>query len=223
MRFFQKPRASFSQKKPSSRTVTVSLSFNPRSAQKNRAKTALPKHVTRWPYRSSCRAPLLGFGSLQRLTERGACITRVCLARHVPLSGFLPSQRFSSPLTSRVCFTPERSWDSPFRAFPSERAAAPLDAQCPLAVIASRLPWFWRNQANRLQGLPPSRSPFSRARGLAALVVGALLGFLLSRVSLSVTRPPFGAAPLVRLLPPPPKPLLSLRIVILTYQDNEAL
>lgn len=31
--------------------------------------------------------------------------------------GFAPSQRLASPSPSRVYFTPERSWDSPFRAF----------------------------------------------------------------------------------------------------------
>jgi hypothetical protein len=90
----------------------------------------------------------------------------------------LPSQRFSSPQSSRVFFTPERSWDSPFRAFPSGRAVA--SSRRPLPSCRYRLapPAVERryvtscaqdnDQATRLQGLAPFRSPFSRAWGLAS-------------------------------------------------------
>jgi len=101
--------------------------------------------------------------------------------------GSSPSQRFSSPQTSRVCFTPERSWDSPFRAFPSERAGAPFGVRCPLAVHTSRHPWLTARFLARPLGQETQYVGFRvffslgvRSRGsggLARPVVGALLGF----------------------------------------------
>lgn len=155
--------------------------------------------------------------SLQRFTEQGARITRVCLTRHVPLSGFRPSQRFPSPRSSRVFFTPERSWDSPFRAFPSRRAVAPLGARYPLVVIASRLPRSTpiftpsggkKRSATRLQGLAPFWSPFSRAWRLASAWGRCSLGLL----------PLQGFPHPLRPAPPRAAPLLCLPLSVSLYQ-----
>jgi hypothetical protein len=125
--------------------------------------------------------------SLQRFTEQGARITRVCLTRHSPLSGFRPSQRFSSPQSSRVFFTPERSWDSPFRAFPSRRAVAPLGARYPLVVIASRLPRstpiFTPSGGKKRSGNPTSGSCSLLESVLPGLGVSQRLGSVLSWAS----------------------------------------
>jgi hypothetical protein len=51
----------------------------------------------------------------------------------------LPPQRLPSPCSSRGCFTPKRLWDSPYRAFPSERLVAPLEAPSLLAVTRHHL------------------------------------------------------------------------------------
>lgn len=139
--------------------------------------------------------------SLQRFTEQGARITRVCLTRHSPLSGFRPSQRFPSPRSSRVFFTPERSWDSPFRAFPSRRAVAPLGARYPLVVIAPRLPRstpiFTSSGGKKRSGNPTSGSCSLLESVLPGLEVSQRLGPVLSWASpssglssSSATQPP---------------------------------
>jgi len=62
--------------------------------------------------------------------------------------GFAPSQRLTSPSPSRVSFTPERSWDSPFRASLLRRSRSasrrPLPSCC----------YSWRHS-----GVTPAASP----------------------------------------------------------------
>jgi hypothetical protein len=59
-------------------------------------------------------------------------ISRVCLTRYVPPSGFHALLAACSSPGSRPCFVPERSWSSlPFRAFPTAGAVTPLDVLLP--------------------------------------------------------------------------------------------
>jgi hypothetical protein len=72
--------------------------------------------------RRSLRAPLLGFPSLQRIRRKESVVPGDACPGTFRSQGFSPSQRLTPPCASRACFIPKRSWDSPFRAFPSGRA-----------------------------------------------------------------------------------------------------
>jgi hypothetical protein len=91
------------------------------------------------------RAPLVGFWFPSAYNR-----ARSPLAPALPqparsaLEVCLPPQRLTPPNSSRGSFTPERSWDSPFRAFPSGRAvrlSAPLPSCC-----YSRIPFHGRGR-----------------------------------------------------------------------------
>lgn len=149
------------------------------------------------------------FCSLQRISGRGARLTRVCLTRHVPLSRFLTfSAACFSPTLSEFISPQFRSWDSPFRAFPSGRAGTPLGALSPLAVIALRPPgWAPSFLCPGKETMDDSASGFCSLPESVLIDLGVSQierrcppGFFLSRGRLTRRRAlPFGCAPLVGL------------------------
>jgi hypothetical protein len=136
----------------------------------------------------------------------------LCLPRFVPPSRFLPSRRVSPRLSSQVCFTLERSWDSPFRAFPSGRSE-PLSERLPLVPLPPRAIHGWcartphpgeailRGPASGGSSLPESVRWYP---GVSRLPGRCSPGLFLSRdFSRVAARLPFGSAPLSRLTASP--------------------
>jgi hypothetical protein len=91
----------------------------------------------------ACRLALrlpMGFWSLQRHpSEEPLVETRRPVRAPVPLSGFRNPSAVSSNSEFRgLVSCRNRSWDPPFRAFPSQRSPTPLEAACSPAVIHPR-------------------------------------------------------------------------------------
>jgi len=91
----------------------------------------------------ACRLALrlpVGFWSLQRHpSEEPLVETRRPVRASVPLSGFRNPSAVSSNSEFRgLVSCRNRSWDPPFRAFPSQRSPTPLEAACSPAVIHPR-------------------------------------------------------------------------------------
>ena len=91
----------------------------------------------------ACRLALrlpMGFWSLQRHpSEEPLVETRRPVRASVPLSGFRNPSAVSSNSEFRgLVSCRNRSWDPPFRAFPSRRSLTPLEVACFPAVIHQR-------------------------------------------------------------------------------------
>lgn len=135
----------------------------------------------------------MGFLSLQRLRRGEPANFRVCLARHVPLSGFptLSAVFFSPNLPG--FFHPGTLLGFSLQSFPFRKSGKASRRPLPSCHSCSAL-----SMANRVVSLPdpsgettghvgfraffPSGVRSRESRGLARPVVGALLGFLLFRV-----------------------------------------
>lgn len=140
--------------------------------------------------------------------DRGACYLRVCLARHVPLSGFPTLSAFFFSPNLPGFFHPGTLLGFALQSFPFRKSGKASRRPLPSCHSCSAL-----SMASRAVCLPdpsgettwhvgfraffPSGVRSHRSGGLAGPAVGALLGFLLFRVFISMTQPPFGGAPLL--------------------------
>lgn len=152
-----------------------------------------PKHLARdrqrWPDRQNLYFPSASPGVYlpSAYAEWGAHLTRVCLTRYVPLTGFFTlSAVFFSPNLPGF-FHPGTLLGFSLQSLPFRKSGNASSAPTTLLPFSPCAIHGWnaslypararRNRASRLQGFVPFRSPFSRAWGLAKPVVGALLGF----------------------------------------------
>jgi hypothetical protein len=125
-------------------------------------------------------AALMRFISLQRINDRSP-LTRVCLSRYVPLSGFLNLPAGYSSNRLEVLFhTSNAHGISPSRAFPSQTAHCLVDNDYPLSITTTQLPAScqksllsafnpktdYRQPEDCFQGFVPSESPFTFTPGV---------------------------------------------------------
>jgi hypothetical protein len=92
--------------------------------------------------------------------SQGDRCASVCLSDAFRPQGFSPSRRFDPTRAVWLFFTPLPPIGLPvFRAFPTQPAAAPLDARCSLAVGSARADWVSPfDRCPRLGLLSPIRS-----------------------------------------------------------------
>ena len=147
----------------------------------SRATPATPS----WPAETG-PTPLLGSASLQHIRERRSTFRGLCLPATFRPQGLVTLSTVSSLRTpAGFVSRRQRSWDSPFGAFPSQEASARFRTHEPTYRFAARLR---RREAAtqpvrpRFLGFDPPKSPWRSDAWLARRSLDAPLGFAPSRV-----------------------------------------
>jgi hypothetical protein len=127
----------------------------------------------------------LGFSSLQHTKERRSTSRGLCLPATFRPQGLTTLSTVSS-LRTRAGFVSrrQRSWDSPFGAFPSRKASAMFPTPIDPHAVPPHGDTLTQSQVQpvqpRLLGLLPSESPLQSGTCLARRLPDAPLGFSLS-------------------------------------------
>jgi hypothetical protein len=162
--------------------IIESNGYSLRVRPPSRATPATPS----WPAETG-PTPLLGSASLQHMKERRSTFRGLCLPAVFRPQGLVTLSTVSSLRTlAGFVSRRQRSWDSPFGAFPSQKASARFRTHGPTYRFTARLR---RREAAtqpvrpRFLGFDPPKSPWRSAALLARRPLDAPLGFAPSRVS----------------------------------------
>jgi hypothetical protein len=161
-------------------TIIDSNGYSLRVRPPSRATPATPS----WPAETG-PTPLLGSASLQHIKERRSTCRGLCLPATFRPQGLVTLSAASS-LRTRAGFVSrrQRSWDSPFGAFPPRKASTRFPTRIDPHAVSPRGDALTRSQSQsawpQLLGLDPSESPLQHDTCLAHLLPDAPLGFPLS-------------------------------------------
>jgi hypothetical protein len=126
----------------------------------------------------------MGFCSLQHIRNRRSTARELCLPATFRLQGLATLlAAFSRRLRAGFFSHRQRSWDSPFGAFPSDKVSGAFPPErthlpfCAAVVPAAEA--VSRPGRPRFLGFIPCRSPWRQQQVLVALPLGAPVGFAL--------------------------------------------